>query len=238
MKFGVVIFPGSSGEGDCFYVIKNIINKEVDYIWHKDLIKDIDTYDCIILPGGSSYGDYLRPGAIASKSPVMESIKEFAARGGLVLGICNGFQILLESGLLPGILLQNENLRFKCQYTQVRVENNKTPFTGQCSKGQVLKVAMAHGYGRYYAPEDVIKDLNKNGQIIFRYCDAQGEIEISANPNGSVENIAGISNKKGNVFGTMIHPERSSEEILNSSQGRVIFDSIIGYLKGVTVNGK
>jgi phosphoribosylformylglycinamidine synthase I len=238
MKFGVVVFPGSSGEEDCFYVIKNILNKEADFIWHKDYIKDIDTYNCIILPGGSSYGDYLRPGAIAGNSPVMESIKEFAGRGGLVLGICNGFQILLESGLLPGALLQNKNLRFKCQNTYIRVENDNTPFTGYCSKGQVLNIAMAHGYGRYYAPKDVIKNLKDNGQIIFRYCNEQGKIETDANPNGSIENIAGISNIKGNVFGTMIHPERSSEEVLNSSQGKAIFDSIIRYLKGGTTNGR
>ncbi|HHY13988.1 MAG TPA: phosphoribosylformylglycinamidine synthase subunit PurQ [Thermoanaerobacterales bacterium] len=236
MKFGIIVFPGSSGEGDCFHVLKNLFNQDVDYIWHKDSTVNMERYSCIILPGGASYGDYIRPGSIAGNSPIIEKLRIFADNGGLVLGICNGFQILLESGLLPGALIQNEDLKFKCQHTFIRAENTKTPFTSSCIEKQTIRVAMAHGYGRYYAPENIISELKKNGQIIFRYCDKDGNINKETNPNGSEEDIAGITNKQGNILGLMVHPERSCEEILGSSQGKIIFDSILRHIEGVIQN--
>lgn len=232
MRFGVVVFPGSNCDIDCYHVVKDVMNKEVDYLWHKDKLEDFDKYDCIILPGGFSYGDYLRVGAIARFSPVMEGIIEFADRGKLVLGICNGFQVLLEAGLLPGAMIKNDSLKFRCFYTHIKVENARTPFTGQCFQGQVLRIPIAHGDGNYYVPDDMLKELEENNQIVFRYCDEEGRAVREANPNGSIENIAGICNKRGNVLGMMPHPERCSEEILGSSHGRLIFESIVRYLEG------
>jgi phosphoribosylformylglycinamidine synthase len=225
MKFGVVVFPGSNCDQDCFHTLKDILKQEVDYIWHKD--PSISGYDCIILPGGFSYGDYLRTGAIARFSPVMKSIIREAKRGRRVLGICNGFQILLEAGLLPGAMLRNRNLKFICKYVHIRVENNNTPYTKLFSKGTVLKIPIAHGEGCYYADKETIKKLEKRGQIIFRYSDIKGEATPSANPNGSLGNIAGICNEDGNVLGMMPHPERSSEGVLGSEDGKRIFESII-----------
>ncbi len=229
MKFGVIVFPGSNCDQDCFYVIKDILNQPVEYIWHKDT--RLNDFDCIILPGGFSYGDYLRTGAIARFSPIMKQVSCFAQRGGLVIGICNGFQILLEAGLLPGAMLRNKNLHFICKYVYVKTENNKTPFTNLCSRNQILKIPIAHNEGNYYIDKSGLKKLEKNRQIIFRYCSQNGNVNKESNPNGALANIAGIINKEGNVLGMMPHPERSSEEILGSEKGFLIFKSIAKWLK-------
>ncbi|MBI1883407.1 MAG: phosphoribosylformylglycinamidine synthase subunit PurQ [Chlamydiae bacterium] len=225
MKFAVVVFPGSNCDADCFHVIKNVLKQPVEYVWHQE--SDISHFDCVILPGGFSYGDYLRTGAIARFSPVMNSVQPFAKKGGLVLGICNGFQILLEAGLLPGAMMRNSSLKFVCKYVYLRPENVKTRFTEQYQKTEVLKIPVAHGEGNYFVEPDVLKKMNAQGQIVFRYCDEQGEVTRDSNPNGSLENIAGIINEEGNVLGMMPHPERASEQILGSEDGRKIFESII-----------
>jgi len=225
MKFGVVIFPGSNCDYDTYYVLKEVLNQPTFLLWHKD--QDLKGVDCVVLPGGFSYGDYLRSGAIARFSPIMQEIIKFAQKGGLVLGICNGFQILLESGLLEGAMLRNKNLKFLCQHVWIRVENNKTPFTRKAKVGQVLKIPIAHFDGNYYAPPETLERLKRNGQIIFRYCTENGEINEEANVNGSVENIAGICNASGNVLGLMPHPERAAEAILGSCDGLAIFKSIL-----------
>jgi phosphoribosylformylglycinamidine synthase len=230
MKFGVVVFPGSNCDQDCFYVVKDVLKQPVRYIWHKD--KKLNNFDCIIIPGGFSYGDYLRTGAIARFSPIMERISEFAGKGKVVIGICNGFQILLEAGLLPGAMLRNKNLHFICKYVYVKTENNKTPFTSLCQKNQILKIPIAHNEGNYYIDEEGLRELNRNGQIVFRYCSKEGETTNEFNPNGAIENIAGIVNKKGNILGMMPHPERSSESELLSSDGLLIFKSIVKWLEG------
>jgi phosphoribosylformylglycinamidine synthase len=229
MKFGVVVFPGSNCDQDCFYVIKDVLKQSVKYIWHKDV--KLDNFDCIILPGGFSYGDYLRTGAIARFSPVMDSIIDFAHQGGLIIGICNGFQILLESGLLPGAMLRNTNLHFICKYVYIKTEDSNTPFTNLLRKNQVLRIPIAHNEGNYYIDEQGLEKLEKNSQIIFRYCSPNGEVSKKFNPNGSLANIAGIINKKGNVLGMMPHPERSSEAELGSEDGRLIFGSIVKWLE-------
>lgn len=198
------------------------------FIWHKE--HDLKNVDCVILPGGFSYGDYLRSGGIAKFSPIIQEVKEFALKGGLVLGICNGFQVLLESGLLPGAMLRNKNLKFLCQFVYINIVNNKTCFTHKAKKRQVLKIPIAHFDGNYYAPPETIAELKKNNQIIFQYSDANGMVTEQANVNGSLENIAGLINKEGNVLGMMPHPERASESILGSTDGRIIFESIINYL--------
>jgi len=228
MKFGVVIFPGSNCDHDTYYVLKDIMKQETAFLWHKE--HDLKNVDCVILPGGFSYGDYLRSGAIAKFSPIMLEVVEFANKGGLVLGICNGFQILMELGLLPGAMLRNKNLKFLCQYVHIKVENNKTLFTRKGKKGQVLKIPIAHYEGNYIAPPDTIQELKANGQIIFRYCDAEGHLSEEANVNGSLESIAGLINTSGNVMGMMPHPERASEMILGSEDGKIIIDSIINKL--------
>jgi len=225
MKFGVIVFPGSNCDHDCYYVLKKLLNQDVQFIWHKQ--GSLDGCEAVVLPGGFSYGDYLRTGAIARFSPVMREVVRFAQKGGLVLGICNGFQILLEAGLLPGAMLRNKTLRFVCKYVHVKVENNNTAFTNQYQKGEVLKIPIAHNEGNYFAPEDLIKRLEDNQQIVFRYCDSQGLVTEEANPNGSMGNIAGIINERGNVLGMMPHPERASEELLGSSGGRRLFLSMI-----------
>jgi len=227
MKFGVVIFPGSNCDYDTFYVLKEVLGQPTVFLWHKD--HDLQGVNCVVLPGGFSYGDYLRSGAIARFSPLMQEIVEFAHKGGLVLGICNGFQILLEVGLLEGAMLRNKNLKFLCQHVWVRVENNQTPFTWQAKVGQILKIPIAHFDGNYYAPAKTLEKLKTKRQIIFRYCTESGEINEEANVNGSLENIAGISNDAGNVLGLMPHPERASERLLNSADGLVIFQSILDY---------
>ena len=229
MRFGVVVFPGSNCDYDCYYVIKHVLKREVNFIWHKE--RKLSGYDCIILPGGFSYGDYLRTGAIARFSPVMREVESYAKDGGLVIGICNGFQILLETGLLPGAMTRNKNLNFICKFVNILVENERTPYTNLCRKGQVLRVPIAHIEGNYYADEKTLRDLKENGQVVFRYCDEEGKISESSNPNGSKEAIAGICNKEGNVLGMMPHPERASEAILGSEDGRLIFESIINTLK-------
>jgi len=228
MKFGVVIFPGSNCDHDTYYVLKDIMKQETAFLWHKE--HDLKNVDCVILPGGFSYGDYLRSGAIAKFSPIMQEVVEFANKGGLVLGICNGFQVLMELGLLPGAMLRNKNLKFLCQHVHIKVENNKTLFTRKGKKGQVLKIPIAHYEGNYIAPPDTIQELKTNGQIIFRYCDAEGHLSEEANVNGSMESIAGLVNTSGNVMGMMPHPERASEMILGSEDGKIIFDSIINKL--------
>jgi len=228
MKFGVVIFPGSNCDYDTFNVLRDIFQMETVFLWHKDHnVKDVD---CIILPGGFSYGDYLRSGAIARFSPVMQEVKEFASKGGIVLGICNGFQVLLELGLLPGAMLRNKNLKFLCQHVHIRIEDEKTPFTNKGKKGQVLRIPIAHFDGNYYDSEEGIETLIKNNQIVFRYSEAAGLISDEGNVNGSKESIAGIINKAGNVMGMMPHPERASESILGSEDGKIIFQSIIDWL--------
>ncbi len=228
MKFGVVIFPGSNCDYDTYYALKNICKQKTTFLWHKE--HDLKNVDCVILPGGFSYGDYLRSGSIAAFSPLMQEVKEFALCGGLVLGICNGFQILLELGLLPGAMLRNEKLKFLCQFVHIRVENNKTLFSHQAKKGQILKIPIAHFDGNYFASPETILEIKKNSQIVFRYSDAKGQLNEEANVNGSAESIAGLINKAGNVLGMMPHPERASEVLLGSEDGRVIFESIIAKL--------
>jgi phosphoribosylformylglycinamidine synthase len=225
VKFGVVVFPGSNCDDDCYHVLKHVLRQETDLVWHKD--RDISKYDCLVLPGGFSYGDYLRTGAIARFSPVMESVVKHAEKGKLVIGICNGFQILLEAGLLPGAMLRNQSLKFVCRFVHLRVENTDTPFTRKTRKGEVLKIPVAHGEGNYFTDGETLGLLEKNGQIVVRYSDEKGELTAEANPNGSLENIAGICNAKRNVFGLMPHPERASESVLGSLDGKKIFQSII-----------
>lgn len=228
MRFGVVVFPGTWSDRDCYFVLKDVLGQEVDYIWHQDT--DISRYDCLILPGGFSYGDYLRPGAIARFSPVMAAVERFAGEGKLVWGICNGFQILCEAGLLPGVLLPNSSLQYRCQWTRLRVENNRTPYTRLCSPGQVLKIPISHYEGRYYVDADTLEELERKGRVVFRYATPQGEIAAEANPNGALHNIAGIINEGGNVLGMMPHPERACEAVLGSEDGRLLFQSLLSQI--------
>lgn len=225
MKFGVVVFPGSNCDADVKHVIGEVIGQPVDFIWHQTT--SLQGYDCIVLPGGFSYGDYLRTGAIARFSPVMQAVERFANSGGLLLGICNGFQILLEAGLLPGAMQPNHSLQFRCMETFLKIENNQTPFTGACAPGQVIKIPIAHGAGNYYADPATLAALEDGQQIVFRYCEQNGAVTPAANPNGSLGNIAGIINRAGNVLGMMPHPERCAEEILGGVDGRLIFSSIL-----------
>ncbi|PIX85067.1 MAG: phosphoribosylformylglycinamidine synthase I, partial [Nitrospirae bacterium CG_4_10_14_3_um_filter_53_41] len=206
MKFGIVVFPGSNCDHDCYHAVRHVLKEDAEFIWHKE--KQISGVDCIILPGGFSYGDYLRTGAIAKFSPVMSAVRDFAEQGGLVMGICNGFQILLESGLLPGAMKRNDSLKFICKDIYLRVENSTTSFTNLLEEGEVLRIPIAHADGNYYADEETLKRLNQNRQVVFRYSDRNGRVDDPSNPNGSSENIAGIINEKGNVLGMMPHPER------------------------------
>ncbi len=228
-KFGVVIFPGSNCDQDMIYVLRDIMGQEVIELWHKDA--DLKGADFIILPGGFSYGDYLRSGAIARFSPIMEKVIEFANNGGYVMGICNGFQILCEAGLVPGALLHNSERKFVCKNVFIKAENNDTLITSEIPKGKALKIPIAHGEGRFYADDETLKQLNADGQILFRYCDADGIISDAANPNGSCENIAGVCNAGKNVFGMMPHPERAADGALSNIEGRWIFDSIFSLVK-------
>ncbi len=228
MKFAVCVFPGSNCDYDTYYILRDVLEKEVEFVDYST--KNLNGFDCVILPGGFSYGDYLRPGALASKSPLAEAVVEFANKGGLVLGICNGFQILTELGLLPGALLPNMNMRFICKDVYLKVERNDTPITLKAQKGEVLKIPIAHHDGRYYVEDSELKLMEERGQIIFRYSDEEGKITQEANPNGSVSNIAGVMNKEGNVFGLMPHPERASEDILGSHDGLILWNSIVSYL--------
>jgi len=229
MKFGVVIFPGSNCDQDTVYVLREILEQDVIEIWHKD--RDIQNVDVIVLPGGFSYGDYLRSGAIARFSPIMDEVISFAHRGGYVLGICNGFQILCEAGLLPGALLHNTNQKFICKNVHIIPDNNKSVLTAKLDKQTPLKIPIAHGEGRYFASEEAIASMRQNGQILFRYCNKDGEISNEFNPNGSMENIAGVCNERKNVFGMMPHPERASDDLLGNTDGRAILESLIHTLQ-------
>lgn len=235
MKIGVVVFPGSNCDHDCRYVFADVLGQHVTMVWHKDT--SVAGLDAVILPGGFSYGDYLRTGAIARFSPVMNAVKQFAAEGGLVLGICNGFQILLEAGLLPGAMLRNKSLHFICRETFVKVENAATPFTNACTSGQVLKIPIAHADGNYYTDPVTVAALQANAQIIFRYCTADGTVSPEACPNGSLDNIAGIRNAEGNVLGMMPHPERCADVMLGNEDGRALFQSMIASLERQKVDG-
>lgn len=225
MRFGIVVFPGTWSDTDCYYVAKDVLGQDANYVWHQET--DLAGYDCVVLPGGFSYGDYLRAGAIARFSPVMTALQDFAAAGGKVIGICNGFQVLCEAGLLPGVLRRNQHLEYRCQWTNLRTERNDTPFTTRCQLKQVLRVPVSHGEGNYYADDGLLAQLEEEGRVLFRYCETSGEVTDSANPNGSAHNIAGIVNSQGNVLGMMPHPERSCEDLLGSSDGNLIFQSII-----------
>ena len=224
-RFGVIVFPGTWSDTDCFHVLKDVFHVPVQYVWHQDT--DLSPYDCVILPGGFSYGDYLRAGAIARFSPVMKAVEEFAARGKLVLGICNGFQILCEAGLLPGALVHNSHLQFRCQWVNLRVDNASSPYTGSASEGQVLRVPIAHGEGNYFADPDTLARLEAEDRIAFRYCSPSGEVTGDANPNGSVSNIAGVISEGGNVLGMMPHPERCCDPLLGGVDGKVVFQSVV-----------
>lgn len=228
MKFGVIVFPGSNCDHDAYHVISKHVGQPVDFIWHRET--NLSAYDAVIIPGGFSYGDYLRAGALARFSPVMNSVRDFANNGNLVLGICNGFQILCEAGLLPGALIRNRDLHFICDYVNVRVENIATPFTQELKIGSVLRMPIAHAEGNYVCDEATLRQLQHDNQIIFRYCDAQGNLSDAANPNGARDHIAGICNRQRNVLGLMPHPERACEDLLGSSDGREVFRSLAGAL--------
>jgi len=225
LKFGVVVFPGSNCDHDTFFVLQDVLYQKTVYLWHKD--RDLQAVDCVVLPGGFAYGDYLRAGAIARFSPLMEEVRGFADRGGLVLGICNGFQVLLELGLLPGAMLRNKNLKFLCQFVHLRVDNPETRFSRRCRRGQVLRIPIAHYDGQYFAPAETLNDLEEHGQVVLRYVDENGEPTEEANVNGSAASIAGLINRRGNVLGMMPHPERASEALLGSEDGRLIIESLV-----------
>jgi phosphoribosylformylglycinamidine synthase subunit PurQ / glutaminase len=228
MKFGVIIFPGSNCDHDAFWTIQHVVRQPVTFLWHES--HDLENCDAVIVPGGFAYGDYLRTGAIAKFSPVMDSVRKFAAGDGLVLGICNGFQILCESGLLPGALMRNTGLKYVCKPVQVRVENPDTPFTSACSRGEVLTIPIGHMEGNYFCDASTLDELKRNNRIVFRYSLPSGEIVASANPNGSLENIAGICSPGYNVVGMMPHPERSAEPELGGTDGMKIFQSMVSAL--------
>ncbi len=225
MRFGIVIFPGSNCDHDVYHVAKHVLGQEAAFLWHKNV--SFSGIDCIVLPGGFAHGDYLRGGAIARFSPIMKAIEAFAERGGLVFGICNGFQVLAEAGLLPGALVRNAGLRYVCRDVYVRSERQDTPYTSRIKQGTVLKIPIGHGEGCYFAPEAVLKQLEEKRQVVFRYCDAGGQVKTEANPNGSLRAIAGVCNERGNVLGMMPHPDRCAESLLGNDQGRRIFDSMI-----------
>lgn len=224
-RFGVIVFPGSNCDHDAHHVAGAILGQEARFIWHKE--GSIGDLDVVIVPGGFSYGDYLRCGAIARFSPVMQDVVRFAKRGGLVIGLCNGFQILTEAGLLPGVLLRNASLRFSCKDVHLRVERTDLAWTNRCTNGEVLRVPIAHGEGNFFAEAETIKRIEGNGQVLFRYAEPDGRLTDASNPNGSINNIAGIVNEQGNVLGLMPHPERASDPVLGKTDGRKIFDSIV-----------
>lgn len=229
MKFGVLVFPGSNCDQDAYYAVRDVLNEPVEYIWHQE--RDLKGADCIIVPGGFSYGDYLRTGAVAKFSPVMEAVQEHAEKGGYVIGICNGFQILCEAHLLPGALVTNDCLKFVCKYVNLTPANLKTPWTNLCQDGQVLRVPIAHQGGSYICDNETLERIEGNGQVILRYCDDNGNVTTEANPNGSLNNIAGIVNERGNVAGMMPHPERAVENVLGSADGIAILRSVIEWAK-------
>ncbi len=228
MKFGIVVFPGSNCDHDAYHAAKHVLGQQAEYLWHKDA--DLKGVDVIVLPSGFSHGDYLRTGAIARFSPIMREVQAFAAAGGPVLGICNGFQILLEAGLLPGAMLRNRSLKFQCEPVHIRVEQTDTPFTCTARSGQVLRIPIAHGEGNYFAEPDVIARLEANRQVVFRYTTSTGQVTDAANPNGSAASIAGLCNATRNVVGLMPHPERACEASLGSADGRVLFESVIDWI--------
>ncbi len=225
MNFAVVQFPGSNCDQDAVHALRNVLGHSARLLWHKE--STLGDTDVVVIPGGFSYGDYLRTGAVARFSPVMQAVQNFAAQGGLVLGICNGFQILCEAGLLPGALIRNRSLQFRCEHIFLRTENPDTPFTNKIPAGKLLKVPVAHGEGCFFADQETLAKLNANKRVLWRYVDSKGEATETSNPNGSVENIAGICNEKGNVGGLMPHPERACEPLLASADGRLIFESVI-----------
>jgi phosphoribosylformylglycinamidine synthase len=228
IKFAVVVFPGSNCDHDSHYVATSVLGQDAECIWHKDT--SLKGADVVILPGGFAHGDYLRTGAIARFSPIMPAVVDFARRGGPVLGICNGFQVLLESGLLPGAMLRNRDLAFHCEQVRIRVERVDTPFTARARPGQVLRMPVAHGEGNYFAPPALLRELEDDRRIVFRYCDERGEATDAANPNGAAHNIAGICNPQGNVVGLMPHPERACERTLGSADGLLLFESVVSAL--------
>jgi len=225
MTFAVIVFPGSNCDQDAYHAATTVLGQHAELIWHKDT--DLKGADAVILPGGFAHGDYLRTGAMARFSPIMPAVKAFAERGGPVIGICNGFQVLLESGLLPGAMLRNKGLKYRCEFVNIRVEQTDTPFTNAAHVGQVLSIPIGHGEGNYYAPPEVVERFEANRQVLFRYCTPTGELTDAANPNGSIHSIAGICNERRNVVGMMPHPERACESVLGGTDGRVILDSIV-----------
>ena len=225
MKFAVVVFPGSNCDHDAYYAVKHVLGHDAAFVWHKDTT--LGGADVVVLPGGFAHGDYLRTGAIARFSPVMAEVKKFADAGGPVLGICNGFQVLLEAGLLPGAMLRNRSVKFQCEHVFVRVEQTDTPFTAACRRGQILRIPIAHGEGNYYAEPETIERLERNRQVVFRYTTANGEVTDAANPNGSVNHIAGLCNESRNVVGLMPHPERACELAVGSADGLLLFESVL-----------
>jgi phosphoribosylformylglycinamidine synthase len=229
MKFAVVVFPGSNCDHDAYHAARHVLGHDAEFVWHKDT--SLNGADIVVLPGGFSHGDYLRTGAIARFSPVMASVDAFAAAGGPVLGICNGFQVLLEAGLLPGAMLRNADLKFHCEHVNIRVEATDTPFTLLCQPGQVLRIPIAHGEGNYFAASDVVQALEDQRRVVFRYVTPEGEPTPEANPNGSIRNIAGICNERRNVVGLMPHPERACERALGSADGLLLFESVIASLR-------
>jgi phosphoribosylformylglycinamidine synthase subunit PurQ / glutaminase len=230
MKFAVIVFPGSNCDHDAYHAARHVLGHEATFVWHKEA--GLGGADVVVLPGGFSHGDYLRTGAIARFSPVMAAVKAFAAGGGPVLGICNGFQILCEAGLLPGAMLRNRDLKFRCEQVHVRVERTDTPFTARAGAGQVLRLPIAHGEGNYFAEAHLIEELETSGRIVFRYCDADGVVTEAANPNGSARNIAGVCSAGRNVLGLMPHPERACEPVLGSADGLLLFESVVATLAG------
>jgi phosphoribosylformylglycinamidine synthase I len=233
MKFAVIVFPGSNCDYDAYHAVKHVIGQKAELVWHKET--GLNGADVVVLPGGFAHGDYLRTGAMARFSPVMTAVRAFADRGGPVLGICNGFQVLLEAGMLPGAMLRNRGLKFRCEHVHIRVEQTDTPFTIACAPGRVLRIPIAHGEGNYFADPATIAGLEQNRQIVFRYTTAAGEVTDEANPNGSAASIAGLCNERRNVVGLMPHPERACESALGSTDGLVVFESVVQALKAGTL---
>jgi len=229
MRFAVVVFPGTWSDRDCQYALANVMGHQADLVWHRE--SDLSSYDCVVLPGGFSYGDYLRTGAIARFSPVMDSVVRHAEAGKPVIGICNGFQVLCETHMLPGALMRNDLLQYRCEWVQLRVENHGTAFTNACEPNQVLRIPISHGEGRYFADQPTLDDLESSGRVVFRYCTPAGVVTPEANPNGSERSIAGIMNERGNVLGMMPHPERACEPLLGGEDGLLIWQSIVEWAK-------
>ena len=229
MRFAVVVFPGTWSDRDCQYALADVMGQQADLVWHRE--RDLSSYDCVVLPGGFSYGDYLRTGAIARFSPVMDSVVRHAEAGKPVIGICNGFQVLCETHMLPGALMRNDLLQYRCEWVQLRVENHGTAFTNACEPNQVLRIPISHGEGRYFADQPTLDDLESSGRVVFRYCTPAGVVTPEANPNGSERSIAGIMNERGNVLGMMPHPERACEPLLGGEDGLLIWQSIVEWAK-------